>query len=254
MRFAILSSHKIKAKKLAEMAENIYGNHPIDEAEVIIAFGGDGFMLHVLHKLQNHNVPVFGINTGTVGFLLNTSENIELLLERVRSAKHTKLYPLKGKITDIFGNTYDIKAFNEISFVRSSAQTAKLSIKLNGKMQLSQLVGDGLIVATPTGSTAYNLSAGGPILPLESGLVAITPICPFRPRRWNGAIVQNDVNIEIEILNADQRPVKLTADQSLLPKIKSAIISVDKNFAYTLLFDPSHSLGDRIMHEQFAEH
>lgn len=254
MRFAILASHKVKAKKLAEMAENLYGNHPVDEADVIIAFGGDGFMLHVLHKLQNHNIPVFGINTGTVGFLLNTSDNIELLLERVRSAKHTKLYPLKGKITDIFGNTHEIKAFNEISLVRSSAQTAKLSIKLNNKMQLSQLVGDGLIIATPTGSTAYNLSAGGPILPLESGLVAITPICPFRPRRWSGAIVPNDINIEIEILNADQRPVKLTADQSLLPKISSAIISVDKNFSYTLLFDPSHSLGDRIMHEQFAEH
>src|SRR3989338_5162286 len=254
MRFAILASHKIKAKKLAEMTEKLYGNHPIDEADVIIAFGGDGFMLHVLHKLQNNDIPVFGINTGTVGFLLNTSEYIELLIERVRSANHTKLYPLKGTITDIFGYTHEIKAFNEISLVRSSAQTAKLSITINGKLQLAQLVGDGLIVATPTGSTAYNLSAGGPILPLESGLVAITPICLFRPRRWNGAIVPNNVNIEITILNADQRPVKLTADQSLLPKIQSAVISVDRNFAYTLLFDPSHSLSDRIMHEQFAEH
>jgi NAD+ kinase len=251
MRFAILASHKVKAKKLAETAERLFGNYPVDEADAIIAFGGDGFMLHVLHKLENHKVPVFGLNTGTVGFLLNSAENLELLVERVRSAKSTKLYPLKGIITDIFDRVQEIKAFNEISLVRSSAQTAKISIKLDGKTQLSQLVGDGLIVATPTGSTAYNLSAGGPILPLESGLVAITPICPFRPRRWRGALVPNDIGIEIDILNSDQRPVKLTADQSLLPKVKSASIRIDKESPYTLLFDPSHSLADRIIHEQF---
>lgn len=254
MRFAILASHKPKAKKLAETAERLFGNHPVNEADAIIAFGGDGFMLHVLHKLENHAVPVFGMNTGTVGFLLNSCENLENLVERVSIAKHTKLYPLKGMITDIFDKIHEIKAFNEISLVRSSAQTAKISIKLDGKMQLSQLVGDGLIIATPTGSTAYNLSAGGPILPLESGLVAITPICPFRPRRWRGALVPNDINIEIEILNSDQRPVKLTSDQSLLPKVKSASIATDKNSPYTLLFDPTHNLADRIIHEQFIEH
>lgn len=254
MRFAVVSSHKLKAKKLAEKAREIFGNLSVEEADVIIAFGGDGFMLHTLHKLKNNNIPIFGVNTGTVGFLLNKADELEKLKDRVQNAKKTVLYPLKGTVTDIFEKQHEIKAFNEITLLRSSAQTAKLSITLNGAKQLSQLVGDGLIVSTPTGSTAYNLSAGGSILPLESDLVAITPICPFRPRRWKGALIPNNALIEIEVQSADQRPVKLTADQNLIPKVKVASIKVDKNEPYTLLFDPNHNLSDRIISEQFIEH
>jgi NAD+ kinase len=254
MKVAILASHKLKAKNLAKVAENFLETVPVEEADVIVAFGGDGFMLHTLHQLKNHETPVYGVNTGTIGFLLNSSEHLEMLPEKISNAKSTTLFALKAEVTDIFGQSFEAQAFNEISLFRSSAQTSKIAIKLNGKIQLNSLIGDGLIVATPAGSTAYNLSAGGPILPLESGLIALTPICPFRPRRWKGALVPNSVKIELEVLNPDQRPVKLTADQRLIHKVHTTQIVLDTTMPYTLLFDPNQQLEERILHEQFLEH
>lgn len=254
MKIAILASHKAKAKHLAQISESFIETVPIDQAEVIVAFGGDGFMLHTLHQLKNHKIPVYGINTGTIGFLLNNAEHLEKLSEKISKAKPTILLPLKAEVTDIFGQSFEVQAFNEISLFRSSAQTSKISIKLNNKTQLNSLIGDGLIVATPAGSTAYNLSAGGPILPLESGLIALTPICPFRPRRWRGALIPTSVKVELEVLSPDQRPVKLTADQRLIHKVHKVHVSLDSSMPYTLLFDPDHHLEERILHEQFLEH
>ncbi len=254
MKVAILASHKLKAKNLAKIAEGFIGTVPVEQADVIVVFGGDGFMLHTLHQLKNHKTPVYGVNTGTIGFLLNSAEHLETLREKLSKAKPTTLWPLKADVVDIFGNSFEAQAFNEISLFRSSAQTSKISIKLNDKTQLSSLIGDGLIVATPAGSTAYNLSAGGPILPLESGLIALTPICPFRPRRWKGALVPNSIKVELEVLSPDQRPVKLTADQRLIHKVHTVSIVLDSSMPYTLLFDPNHHLEERIIHEQFLEH
>ncbi len=254
MKVAILTSHKVKAKSLAKTAEDFLEIVPIDRAEVIIAFGGDGFMLHTLHQLKNNKIPVYGVNTGTIGFLLNSPENLEALPKRIAQAKKTVLFSLKADVTDVAGQIHEVQAFNEISLFRSSAQTSKITIKLNDKTRLNALIGDGLIIATPAGSTAYNLSAGGPILPLESGLIALTPICPFRPRRWKGALVPNSVNIKLEVQTPEQRPVKLTADQRLIHKVHTVQVTLDTSTPYTLLFDPNHHLEERILHEQFLEH
>ena len=254
MKVAILASINPKAKKLAKLAEGFLNCTSRQEAEIIVAFGGDGFMLHTLHNLESNNVPVYGVNEGTIGFLLNDAEELEKLPEKLTKAKPTTLYALKAEVKDLYGKSFSIKAFNEISLLRSSAQTSKIAIKLNDKMRLSSLIGDGLIIATPAGSTAYNLSAGGPIVPLESSLIAITPICPFRPRRWKGALIPSSTKIELEVLNPDQRPVKLTADQRLINKVNTVNIFLDTSQPYTLLFDPNHHLEERILHEQFLEH
>ncbi len=254
VKVAILASNKPKAKKLASDAECYFAQTPIAQAEVILAFGGDGFMLHTLHHLKDHRLPIYGVNAGTIGFLLNCADNLESLPQKIQQAKPTILYALRAEVTDIFGQSHSVQAFNEISLSRSSAQTAKISLKLNGKIRLHSLVGDGLIVATPAGSTAYNLSAGGQILPLESGLIALTPICPFRPRHWKGALIPNTVVLELEVATPDLRPVKLTADQRLISKVQSVRIILDTSTPYTLLFDPNHHLEERILHEQFLEH
>lgn len=254
MKVAILASHKIKAKNLAKEAENFLDVVPIEQADVIVTFGGDGFMLHTLHQLKTNTIPVYGVNTGTVGFLLNSSENLEMLPERIAQAQKTQLFSLKADVIDVTGRLFEVQAFNEISLFRSSAQTAKITIKLNGKTRLNSLVGDGLIISTPAGSTAYNLSAGGPILPLESGLIALTPVCPFRPRRWKGALIPNAAEIKLEVQSPEQRPVKLTADQRLIHKVHTAQIALDTANPYVLLFDPNHHLEERILREQFLEY
>lgn len=254
MKVTILTSHKIKAKNLAKIAENFLEVVPLDKAEVIVIFGGDGFMLHTLHQLKNNKIPVYGVNTGTIGFLLNSPENLENLPKRIAQAKKTILFSLKAEVTDINGQLYEVQAFNEISLFRSSAQTSKISVSLNGKTRLNSLIGDGLIISTPAGSTAYNLSAGGPILPLESGLIALTPICPFRPRRWKGALIPNTADIQLEVQAPEQRPVKLTADQRLIHKVHTVKAKLDISTPYILLFDPNHYLEERILHEQFLEY
>lgn len=254
MKAAIVASTSSKAKKLAADAAAYFENVSVEQAEVLIVCGGDGFMLHTLHNLKNHQLPIYGINAGTIGFLLNVTDDLADLVQKIQQAKPTILYPLEAEVIDISGGEHQLQAFNEISLSRSSAQTAKISLKLNGKTRLHSLIGDGLIVATPAGSTAYNLSAGGQILPLESGLIAITPICPFRPRHWKGALVPNTVVLELEVTNPEQRPVKLTADQRLIAKVQSVRITLDMSKPYTLLFDPSHHLEDRILREQFLEY
>ncbi|MCX7342800.1 MAG: NAD kinase [Proteobacteria bacterium] len=254
MKIAVLSSNNPKAKKLATDVESYLGNVPVEDAELIVACGGDGFMLHTLHNFNSRRLPVYGVNAGTIGFLLNNTNDLENICQKIKAAKPTLLYALRAEVTDIFGQKFSVQAFNEISLTRSSAQTAKLSLRLNEKVRLHSLVGDGLIVATPAGSTAYNLSAGGQILPLESGLIALTPICPFRPRHWKGALVPNTSVLEVEVATPDTRPVKLTADQKLINKVQEVRITLDTSTPYTILFDQNHDLQERILHEQFLEH
>lgn len=254
MKVTIFSSNSQRAKGLAGEIGKYLESVSIEEADLIVACGGDGFMLHTLHNFNNKRLPVYGVNAGTIGFLLNSTNDLENIQQKIKNAKPTTLYALIANVTDIFGQNYTVKAFNEIALTRSSAQTAKISLRLDEKIRLHSLVGDGLIVATPAGSTAYNLSAGGQILPLESGLIALTPICPFRPRHWKGALIPNTSAVEIEVATPETRPVKLTADQRLINKVQSVQIALDTTTSYTILFDQNNNIEERILHEQFLEH
>ena len=225
---------------------------PLEEADMLIALGGDGFMLQMLHAmLENRRIiPVFGMNLGTVGFLMN-EWRLERLNQRIDDAKPFKVNPLRMTVDTVDGERFSIPAINEASLLRETRQTAKLQVDVNGRTVLPELVCDGVLVATPAGSTAYNLSAHGPILPLGSGLVALTPISPFRPRRWRGAILPESMTVRFEVLDAVKRPVSAVADQREVRDVASVEVCIDRSTPLTLLFDPEHTLDDRIAAEQF---
>ncbi|MEO6064798.1 MAG: NAD kinase [Lysobacterales bacterium] len=235
---------------LAEMTER-YGNHPAKESDVIVALGGDGFMLQTLHKLRAADRPVFGMKTGSVGFLMNLYRRDDLE-ERIASAQPAILHPLRMTATSESGHTAEHLAFNEVSLLRQTRQAAKLKVFLNDKQRLEELVCDGALVSTPAGSTAYNLSAHGPILPLGSGVLALTPLAAFRPRRWRGAILRNDVRIKFEVQDHYKRPVSATADSHEVRDIVEVEIEEAHDITLTLLFDAEHSLEERILDEQFV--
>lgn len=224
-----------------------------DDADLIIALGGDGFMLQTLHMMLDTNriLPVFGMNRGTVGFLMN-EYRIDGLLERIDRARTFTVSPLVTEITTMRGDRQVLPAINELSLLRETRQTAKIEVLVDGRSMLPELVCDGVLVATPAGSTAYNLSANGPILPLDSALLALTPISPFRPRRWRGAIVPERTRITLNVRESAKRPVSAVADQREVRDVRSVEISVDRNRQLTLLFDPEHALDERITFEQFA--
>jgi NAD+ kinase len=224
-----------------------------DEAETLVALGGDGFMLQTLHAMLEDGVsrPVFGMNRGTFGFLMN-DWRLDRLPERIEAAKHIRVAPLSMEATTIRGETWTHPAMNEVSLLRETRQTAKIEICVNGRVVMPELVADGVLVATPAGSTAYNLSAHGPILPLQAKMLALTSISPFRPRRWSGAILPDDVSIRFRILEADKRPVAAVADQFEVREVCTVDISLDRSRSLTLLFDPEHALDERIAMEQFA--
>jgi NAD+ kinase len=224
----------------------------VEEADLVIALGGDGFMLQTLHMMleTRRNVPVFGMNLGTVGFLMN-EWRLDGLDERLRRAKPFKVAPLTMTATTINGQTQVLPAINEVSLLRETRQTAKIEVTLNDRVVMPELVCDGLLAATPAGSTAYNLSANGPILPLGSGMLALTPISPFRPRRWRGAVLPDKARISLRVLEADKRPVSAVADQREVRNVASVDIAIDHVRDLTLLFDPEHALDDRITMEQF---
>jgi NAD+ kinase len=223
------------------------------EAEMVVALGGDGFMLQVLHAMleANREVPVFGMNLGTVGFLMN-DWSVDDLDQRIRAAKGFAVSPLRMEAETIDGRRVTLPAINEVSLLRETRQTAKLEIALNGRVVMEELVCDGVLVSTPAGSTAYNLSAQGPILPLDSRLLALTPISPFRPRRWRGAILPESAQVAIRVLDAIKRPVSAVADQREVRDVQTVNISIDRTATLTLMFDPEHALDDRITMEQFA--
>lgn len=236
------------ARKLLERRDWV----SLTEADMVVALGGDGFMLQVLHSmLEARRIrPVFGMNLGTVGFLMNEWQE-KRLDERIDRAKRFTVLPLRMDAETVDGKRVTLPAINEVSFLRETRQTAKLELLLNDRVVMPELVCDGVLVATPAGSTAYNLSAQGPILPLDSRLLALTPISPFRPRRWRGAILPESAKLEIRVLDAIKRPVSVVADQREVRDVKSVKIIIDRTEALTLMFDPEHALDERITMEQF---
>lgn len=250
LKFAILSSSVPEAKMAKQELEKKYGCSSLEEADVIVALGGDGFMLQTLHKSIDRCKPIFGMNKGTVGFLMNDYK-LENLPERLEKAANLTLHPLRVKIKTIDGTIKETLAINEVSLLRQTRQAAIIKIHVDGKIRLEELVCDGVMVATPAGSTAYNLSAHGPILPLGSNLLALTPISAFRPRRWRGALLHHKSQIKFEICQTSKRPVSAVADMKEIRDIKTVEIEEDPSVNLNLLFDPDHNLGERILMEQF---
>jgi NAD+ kinase len=225
----------------------------LKDAEMVVALGGDGFMLQTLHGMLGRKqiLPVFGMNLGTVGFLMNEWREMGLE-ERLTAARPFTVSPLRMIAETIDGEQVVSPAINEVSLLRETRQTAKLEVALDGRIVVEELVCDGVLVATPAGSTAYNLSAQGPILPLGSSLLALTPISPFRPRRWRGALLPDTSSVQFRVLDARKRPVSAVADQQEVRDVATVSVSIDRDRPLTLLFDPDHALDDRITMEQFA--
>ena len=250
---ALLASNAEAAQAAEAMLRERYDFVDIDQAELIIALGVDGYMLHTLHTMLNRGkvCPVFGMNRGTVGFLMN-EWRIDGLIERIARAKAFTVAPLEMTATTTGGEVSRFHAINEVSLLRETRQTAWIEVSVNGRVVMPELVCDGVLVATPAGSTAYNLSALGPILPLNSKLMALTPISPFRPRRWRGALIPDNVTIAFRVLDPKKRPVSAVADQFEVRDVVSVEVAVDRTDTLTLLFDPEHALDERIALEQFA--
>ena len=237
------------AEALAAMRQRHTDAGP-ENADVIVALGGDGFMLQTLHAFVKTGKPIYGMNLGTVGFLLNTYKEAGLL-QRLKKARQVTLTPLRMVATDTRGKVSEVLAINEVSLLRSSRQTARIEVAVDGKKRLPELHCDGVLVATPAGSTAYNLSAHGPILPLGAGLLALTPINAFRPRRWRGALLSRTSRVEFTILDSKKRPVAAAADSVEMPNVAHVTVTEAIDTRLTLLFDPEHDLEERILKEQF---
>jgi len=228
-----------------------YGEAPPEKAAVIVALGGDGCMLETQHRLLGRNIPVYGMNCGSVGFLMNDYRE-DGLLQRLAEAQAAVLHPLRMRTTDAAGAQAEALAINEVSLLRETRQAAKIRILVDGKVRLPELICDGILVSTPAGSTAYNLSAHGPIVPLGANLLPLTPISAFRPRRWRGALLPSDAEVVFEILEAEKRPVAAVADYTEVRDIRRVEVREDRSVTLTLLFDPDHGLSERIIAEQFT--
>lgn len=237
----------LEARKLLV---DVYGHHTPEESEAIVVLGGDGTMLHVLHDYMKYNKPFFGMNLGTVGFLMNTFQ-VDGLRKRLQQSLATSVAPLMMEAECVNGQCCRSHAFNEVSLLRQTHQAAKMRLWLDGVVRLKELIADGILVATAAGSTAYNLSNKGPILPLNSGLLVLTPISPFRPRHWQSVLLKEDVDVTVEILSPKTRPVSASADFIEARSVRRVHIKQDKASEITLLFDPDGSLEERILQEQF---
>jgi len=233
--------------KLAER----YGNAPLGQADVIVALGGDGLMLQTMHRHLTSCTPIYGMNRGSVGFLLNDYRE-DGLLERLDNAETTVIHPLRMTARDMKGAKHEALAINEVSLFRQIYQAAKLRITVDGKVRLGELICDGVLVSTPAGSTAYNLSAHGPILPINAPLLVLTPISPFRPRRWRGALLPNEAKVVIEVLEAEKRPVSAVADNAEFRDVLTVEVKEESGVEIFMMFDPGHTLAERILSEQFG--
>ena len=227
-----------------------YGEVAPEKARVIVALGGDGLMLRTLHRFMGNTIPFYGMNRGSVGFLMNAYRE-EDLPERIGRSAPAVLHPLRMSALDLDGHTHDGIAINEVSLLRERRQAAKLRISIDGVARLEEMICDGVMVATPAGSSAYNLSAYGPVLPIGAGLLALTPISPFRPRRWRGALLPHTASVLIEVLNPDERQVSASADFTEIRRVARVTVREDHTISSTLLFDPEHALEERIIREQF---
>ena len=252
-KWALIVSPTPQAQAAGQKLHDLVDWVPIEEADRAVVLGGDGFMLQTLHQMLNRRkiMPVYGMNLGTVGFLMN-NWHMDDLMERLTSARAFKVKPLKMEVETISGASFTLPAINEVSLLRETRQTAKLEIEINGRIMMEELVCDGVLIATPAGSTAYNLSANGPMLPLSCNLLALTPISPFRPRRWKGAILPDKMEINIRVLNPEKRPVSAVGDQQEVRDVSSVKVAIDRAQSLTMLFDPEHALDDRIAMEQFV--
>jgi NAD+ kinase len=249
-KLSFISSNAPDAQAARLELEALYGAHAPEDADVIIALGGDGFMLQTLHRMMNSNKVLYGMNRGSIGFLMNEYAT-DGLRDRIERAVESEINPLEMVATDEDGAETHAFAINEVSVLRQSYQAAKLRVSVDGKVRLEELVCDGLMVATPAGSTAYNLSAHGPILPLVAPLLALTPVSAFRPRRWRGALLSNKAEVTIEVLEREKRPVNAVADNTEVKSIRLVRIVQSKQTTARLLSDPDHSWDDRILAEQF---
>ena len=251
---ALVSSDRDLAQAAEAMLRRRYHWADLHSAGILVALGGDGFMLHTLHRIlegELPELPVFGMNRGTVGFLMN-DWRLDRLAERIAGAKEIRVAPLEMTARTISGESFTHAAINEVSLLRETRQTAKIEVSVNGRTAMPEIACDGILVATPAGSTAYNLSAGGPILPLQARMLALTPISPFRPRRWSGAILPDDTGICFRVLEPEHRPVSAVADQFEVREVAQVDVKLDRERSLTLLFDPEHALDERIAMEQFA--
>jgi NAD+ kinase len=248
---ASANEHKNALIKKYSFTDITNDHQKIENIDLVIAIGGDGLMLYLLHEYEAKRVPIYGINCGTVGFLMNNFCE-EDFLEVLSRAKESTLYPLRANIIDNKNTHHSHIAINEIALLRQSSQAAKIKIEINEQLRLETLAADGILVATAAGSTAYNLSAGGPIIPFGSEILALTPISPFRPRKWRGALLPANSKIRLQVLDDELRPVSATADSSEVRNVKEVIIFEDRSIAFKILFDPNHSLEERIIREQFV--
>ena len=247
---AFLSSGTPEATAAEARLRALYENVDPEQADIIVALGGDGFMLSMLRRFMNSGKPIYGMNRGSVGFLMNEFRE-DSLPERVAAAIGSTLYALQMDALDIHGNEQRAYAINEVSLFRQSYQSAKLRISIDDRVRLEELSGDGILVATPAGSTAYNLSAHGPILPIHAPLLALTPISAFRPRLWRGALLPDRARIIFDVLEAEKRPVNAVADHTEIKSVLRIAVRQDRRAKSLILFDPGHSFDERILAEQF---
>jgi NAD+ kinase len=250
LKIAIVSSGSPEAEAAAQELTARYGDVPLGDADVVVALGGDGLMLQTMHQLMGSGKPIYGMNRGSVGFLMNDYRATGLS-KRLTAAERSIVHPLLMKATGVNGRNKTARAINEVHLLRQSYQAAKLRILVDGKPRLEELSADGVLLATPAGSTAYNLSVNGPIVPLNSPLLALTPISPFRPRRWRGALLPDHANVTIEVLEADKRPVVAVADHTEIKMVQRVEVGLDRSTDIIILHDPGHSLDERILREQF---
>lgn len=247
---AFIASQKPEARAAADDLKRRYGDAPPEDADVIVAVGGDGIMLETLRTTMSSGKPVYGVNCGTVGFLMNALDP-ERLLKRIEEAESATIHPLAMKATTVDGHVELATAINEVSLFRQTRQSARVRLHVNGKTRMDSLICDGILLATPAGSTAYNLSAHGPILPLNAHVLALTPISAFRPRRWRGALLPRDARVTFEALDPTLRPVSAVADNLEVRNVAAVEVHEDRAISMTLLFDRGQSLEERVLREQF---
>jgi NAD+ kinase len=249
-RICFVTNGTPDANAAAARLKSRYGDYGIETADIVVALGGDGLMLQTLHRVMRTGVPVYGMNFGSVGFMMNAFSEDDLD-RRLDVVQRTRIYPLSMQVMDTSGTTQTALALNEVSLFRSTYQAAKLQIIVDGETRLDELICDGALLSTPAGSTAYNLSAHGPILPIEAPLLALTPISPFRPRRWRGAILSNRAVVRFITREAAKRPVSAVADNVEFQNVLEVTVHEDRSHGVTLLFDPGTSLEERVLSEQF---